>query len=603
MSNVAVVGGGIAGLIAAIALARGGAGVTLFERAGALGGRAPSRVEDGFVFNQGPHALYRGGAFAATLAAFGVAVTGGPPDFREAAAIWGDERHPFPRNFATIAAGAPLNFAERLRMLRLFAMLPRLDLGAWRGRPFSEYAGELPARPRALVQALTRLSTYAHAPDALDAAAALAQFQLAAQGVIYVDGGWSALVEGLARRRARRGRRHEGSPARSRPSSAPREDGASASTRPPSFVADAVVLTAPPAAAAALLPPSASLAAAARAATPIRAISLDYALRRLPKPKATFALGIDKPLYYSVHSASAKLAPAGGALLHASRYLAPDEAADAEKIGEVDRARRPYAAGLRGRGRGVRAAHRHARDLRFSARRRGGAHGAACARRCAGRVPRRRLGRRRRDAVRRLGEIRARGGGVTRSPHGARPPTAVPDGTSVRKGARFRSGAAASRPPSLPGAEPSAAWTPPLHCGGGRRRRYFLAMKTYRIAAIPGDGIGAEVVDAGVEVLAALAQREGGFALHFDRFDWGGEYYKKHGRMMPADGREQIRASRRDPVRLRRPSRHPRSHHAMGPAPRDLPAVRSIRQRQADPHPARHHLAAAQCRRARSSTG
>ncbi len=67
-------------------------------------------------------------------------------------------------------------------------------------------------------------------------------------------------------------------------------------------------------------------------------------------------------------------------------------------------------------------------------------------------------------------------------------------------------------------------------------------MKTYRIAAIPGDGIGAEVIDAGVEVLRALALREGGFALHFDRFDWGGEYYKIHGRMMPADGREQIRA-------------------------------------------------------------
>src|SRR5271166_1932638 len=66
-------------------------------------------------------------------------------------------------------------------------------------------------------------------------------------------------------------------------------------------------------------------------------------------------------------------------------------------------------------------------------------------------------------------------------------------------------------------------------------------MKTYKIAAIPGDGIGTEVVDAGVEVLEALAQREGTFALHFDHFDWGGEYYKKHGRMMPENGRDQIK--------------------------------------------------------------
>ena len=66
-------------------------------------------------------------------------------------------------------------------------------------------------------------------------------------------------------------------------------------------------------------------------------------------------------------------------------------------------------------------------------------------------------------------------------------------------------------------------------------------MKVYAIAAIPGDGIGTEVVAAGLEVLAALAGRDGSFSFKVDRFDWGGEYYKKHGRMMPADGRDLIR--------------------------------------------------------------
>jgi len=66
-------------------------------------------------------------------------------------------------------------------------------------------------------------------------------------------------------------------------------------------------------------------------------------------------------------------------------------------------------------------------------------------------------------------------------------------------------------------------------------------MKTYRIAAVPGDGIGTEVIAAGVEVLHAVAERESDFAFQIDDFDWGGEYYKKHGRMMPEDGREQIR--------------------------------------------------------------
>ncbi|WP_417812634.1 tartrate dehydrogenase [Thalassospira alkalitolerans] len=66
-------------------------------------------------------------------------------------------------------------------------------------------------------------------------------------------------------------------------------------------------------------------------------------------------------------------------------------------------------------------------------------------------------------------------------------------------------------------------------------------MKTYRIAAIPGDGIGKEVVAAGVEVLDVLAKRDGGFEMTFDHFDWGSDYYKEHGVMMPANGRDQIR--------------------------------------------------------------
>src|SRR3990167_6375656 len=65
-------------------------------------------------------------------------------------------------------------------------------------------------------------------------------------------------------------------------------------------------------------------------------------------------------------------------------------------------------------------------------------------------------------------------------------------------------------------------------------------MKTYKIAAIPGDGIGKEVIPAGLNVLAALAER-GGFAFAVDSFDWGSDYYRKHGRMMPEQGWRSLR--------------------------------------------------------------
>ena len=56
-----------------------------------------------------------------------------------------------------------------------------------------------------------------------------------------------------------------------------------------------------------------------------------------------------------------------------------------------------------------------------------------------------------------------------------------------------------------------------------------------------GDGIGPEVVQAGVQVLGVCAERDGGFRLEFQDFDWGSDYYRKHGVMMPADGADQLR--------------------------------------------------------------
>lgn len=64
-------------------------------------------------------------------------------------------------------------------------------------------------------------------------------------------------------------------------------------------------------------------------------------------------------------------------------------------------------------------------------------------------------------------------------------------------------------------------------------------MKTYKIAVIPGDGIGHEVLPAGVEVLKICAVR-GGFACEFTDLPWGCDYYLRHGRMMDADAIERL---------------------------------------------------------------
>jgi tartrate dehydrogenase/decarboxylase/D-malate dehydrogenase len=66
-------------------------------------------------------------------------------------------------------------------------------------------------------------------------------------------------------------------------------------------------------------------------------------------------------------------------------------------------------------------------------------------------------------------------------------------------------------------------------------------MNRYRIALVPGDGIGKEVIPAGRQVLEALARGESEFAFEFETFGWGGDFYRRHGAMMPADGLDALK--------------------------------------------------------------
>ncbi|SFJ48527.1 tartrate dehydrogenase/decarboxylase / D-malate dehydrogenase [Halobacillus dabanensis] len=66
-------------------------------------------------------------------------------------------------------------------------------------------------------------------------------------------------------------------------------------------------------------------------------------------------------------------------------------------------------------------------------------------------------------------------------------------------------------------------------------------MKTYRIAILPGDGIGPEVMTEGVKVLKALAEADSSFQLETTSFEWNSDYYLKHNRMMPEDGLSRLK--------------------------------------------------------------
>src|SRR5687767_9916283 len=66
-------------------------------------------------------------------------------------------------------------------------------------------------------------------------------------------------------------------------------------------------------------------------------------------------------------------------------------------------------------------------------------------------------------------------------------------------------------------------------------------MSSYRIAVIAGDGIGVDVVRAGLSVLEAAQTAIGGFSLQVAELPWSCRYYLEHGRMMPGDGMARLR--------------------------------------------------------------
>jgi tartrate dehydrogenase/decarboxylase/D-malate dehydrogenase len=72
-------------------------------------------------------------------------------------------------------------------------------------------------------------------------------------------------------------------------------------------------------------------------------------------------------------------------------------------------------------------------------------------------------------------------------------------------------------------------------------RKGAVFMKLYKIAVIPGDGVGPEVLAEGIKVLQKASELDGNFQFEFEYFPWGCEYYLKHGKMMDDDGLERLK--------------------------------------------------------------
>lgn len=325
--DVAVVGGGLAGLAAATTAARTGARVTLFEAREERGGRARTERIEGFSFNQGAHALYRAGAGFSILRELGVQPKGRLP--RQRGGRWVHDGRATPLSQLRAIGGAQgVRVALRMASRRVARAAGDMSMAAW-------FDGHVDDGVRPFAEMLARTSGYAVDFAHQHAGETLQQVRRGTHGVLYLHGGWSSLVDPLAASATRAGVTisHE-RVARVEASDA--TVGLSLGSGA-EIEAGAVVLAAGGATHADKLlggtsPMVARWAADAR---PVRATCLDVALRRLPSGRPLTAYGLGEPTYFIDHARTAWVAPDGGALVHCLWYE-PDLVPDIDHRAELE---------------------------------------------------------------------------------------------------------------------------------------------------------------------------------------------------------------------------------------------------------------------------
>ena len=327
-ADVAVVGGGLAGMIAATKLARAGRSVVVLEQSKHLGGRAATNEVSGVQFNLGPHALYCHGHAFRLLREMEVPFTGHFPNPGSGLAVYNDRNYRLPRGFSDLLLTGLLSWREKWRLSSFFGELAKFDTSALQSTSVRDWVHARFGRgPLAeFLFTMFRLTSYAADMEHYSAGAALDQFIMGLGNVWYIDHGWQSLIENL-----RTTAMNAGAKVRSGShvvAVRPDAEGASLQlTSGETLAAGAAILAVSPQKVTELLalPAEHALPQWTANARHVRAACLDIALTKLPRPKHRFALGVDHPYYFSVHSAAAALGPQDLAVIHVAKYLSPGE--------------------------------------------------------------------------------------------------------------------------------------------------------------------------------------------------------------------------------------------------------------------------------------
>ena len=308
--RIIVIGGGWAGLAAAATAAKAGAQVVVLEARSELGGRARTETVDGFLFNQGAHALYANFEGIRVLRGLGIEPKGQKPPLRGYGRL---------RGKIGLMPGTPLD-SIRSPMIGLGA---KIQLGKLLANPKKVLRTEMDNRSmqqwieeqvtnadaRLILAMAARTATYQDDMHSVAACVGVPQtIGALTDGVLYLDGGWQQIVDVLRDVAVAEGVKID-------------TDAKVDSLRDLDDCDAVIIAAGGPSHAAKLLGDRSTVVARwADATQPVYASSLDLGMRSLPLPERRFCLGVDDPLYLSTHTPAAQLAPNGGEVVHVLRY-------------------------------------------------------------------------------------------------------------------------------------------------------------------------------------------------------------------------------------------------------------------------------------------
>lgn len=330
-TDVAVIGGGLAGLSAATYLARAGLTVTLFEKSAKLGGRAATQMYEGYAFNRGIHAFYAGSAGTRVLRELGVTYRYHHP--RGVQLCTQGRFSLAPVSASTIVRTDFLSATEKVALVSVFTHIMRTTPASVGGWSVREWLDRTVGNPhlRQMFAAFARTLTYCANLDLMSAEVFLQRVVLS--DIRYLDGGWQSLVDSL-RTRATEAGVHLLSGTRVSELLQPADhiegirlaDGRRVAAR-------AVIIATTAAEALKLLNGEryAPLRQRMAASLPVRVACLDVALSRLPAPEHAIAFDLEQPRFLTTQSLFAQVAPKGGALIHTFKQLDPTQPSEPQQ--------------------------------------------------------------------------------------------------------------------------------------------------------------------------------------------------------------------------------------------------------------------------------